>query len=165
MNILTSSSSIISQIALNPTKFINKFLFICQIRLLFKFQKFNQSISQDLHKQKRFITSALLPKSGRQVSPFQSRITPKIKKPDKLLSRWKKLKKGKVEIEIHDYLSHRMIGKPQNKRIRKMMWFKSKYKNYAPVFIDQFKPQIKLAAAALTEEELPSPIIPEVGVE
>lgn len=114
-----------------------------------------------LQQHPRFIISALLPRACRPgVAPAGSRFS----NPKKRLTRIGKLKKGKVIPEIHDFLTARLIGKPQSKAMRQMFWFRTKHRKYAPVFAGQLRPKMNLVARALVDEDLPPPNLPEVSV-
>ena len=62
------------------------------------------------------------------------------------------------------YLWENRIGKVQTQEDRKKLWYEHRYIRYAPSFIGQIKPKMRLWTAALEESQLPLARLPEVAV-
>eukprot|EP00927_Polykrikos_kofoidii_P028639 TRINITY_DN24957_c0_g2_i2.p1 TRINITY_DN24957_c0_g2~~TRINITY_DN24957_c0_g2_i2.p1 ORF type:complete len:896 (+),score=183.13 TRINITY_DN24957_c0_g2_i2:37-2724(+) len=62
------------------------------------------------------------------------------------------------------YIAEKKIGKPLTTEDRRAMWFDVRFKRYAPVFLGQFKPQMRFWTGALNESQLPLPRLPEVAI-
>lgn len=75
-----------------------------------------------------------------------------------------RLKKTKVAPDVWQYLSARIIGKPKNNWQRRHMWFNARYKNFAPIFLDQLKPRMVHWKSVIDAKDLPLPRLPEVKI-
>lgn len=73
------------------------------------------------------------------------------------------IKKRPIDPGIYNYLTTRLIGRPRSKWQRKHLWFVKKHRKFAPVFLQQLKPQVNLIASALHEHDLPLARLPEVA--
>ena len=62
------------------------------------------------------------------------------------------------------YLAENKIGRVQTQEDRKKLWYEHRYVRYAPSFIGQLKPKMRLWTAALEESQLPLARLPEIAV-
>ena len=62
------------------------------------------------------------------------------------------------------YLAENKIGRVQTQEDRKKLWYEHRYVRYAPSFIGQIKPKMRLWTAALEESQLPLARLPEIAV-
>ena len=62
------------------------------------------------------------------------------------------------------YLAENKIGRVQTQEDRKKLWYEHRYIRYAPSFIGQIKPKMRLWTVALEESQLPLARLPEVAV-
>uniref|UniRef100_A0A0G4F324 EngB-type G domain-containing protein n=1 Tax=Chromera velia CCMP2878 TaxID=1169474 RepID=A0A0G4F324_9ALVE len=96
---------------------------------------------------------------GMRSAPAPSRSLPR----SEYMSDKKRLRTAKIDPSVHRYLATRMIGRPASKWQNRYQWYKIKYKDFAPMFLGQMKPWMKLSVAAKKAEELPLPRLPEVA--
>lgn len=62
------------------------------------------------------------------------------------------------------YIAETRVARVQTQEDRKKLWYDLRYNRYAPLFLGQIKPRMKLWAAALHESQLPLARLPEVAV-
>eukprot|EP00928_Gymnodinium_smaydae_P031676 TRINITY_DN23173_c3_g1_i1.p1 TRINITY_DN23173_c3_g1~~TRINITY_DN23173_c3_g1_i1.p1 ORF type:complete len:920 (-),score=227.94 TRINITY_DN23173_c3_g1_i1:44-2803(-) len=62
------------------------------------------------------------------------------------------------------YISEQRIGKPNTTAERRRVWFDMRFKRYAPQFMGQIKPLMRLWTTALEESQLPLARLPEVAL-
>ncbi|SOV83250.1 GTP-binding protein, putative [Plasmodium sp. gorilla clade G3] len=77
------------------------------------------------------------------------------------MSKRKREKGLKLDLNIYEQLKRKMIGKPLNKLQKKYM--NEKRPNFAPIFLDQLKPRMVLYKTAIQVNELPLPKYPEIA--
>ncbi|SOV19338.1 GTP-binding protein, putative [Plasmodium sp. gorilla clade G2] len=77
------------------------------------------------------------------------------------MSKRKREKSLKLDMNIYEQLKRKMIGKPLNKLQKKYM--NEKRPNFAPIFLDQLKPRMVLYKTAIQVNELPLPKYPEIA--
>ncbi|KAF4648497.1 (ABC) transporter, partial [Perkinsus olseni] len=65
---------------------------------------------------------------------------------------------------VREYLAKRRIGAPITQEDRQFMWFQNGKRNFAPMFLDQMKPWMKLHKNVARREQIPPPVLPEVAV-
>lgn len=66
--------------------------------------------------------------------------------------------------DLLKYIAETRVARVQTQEDRKKLWYDLRYNRYAPLFLGQIKPRMKLWAAALHEEQLPLARLPEVAV-
>jgi len=66
--------------------------------------------------------------------------------------------------DVLRYLAENKIGKAVTTADRRQLWFEHRYSRYAPKFLGQWKPEMRLWSAALDESQLPLPTLPEVAI-
>ncbi|SOS81247.1 GTP-binding protein, putative [Plasmodium sp. gorilla clade G1] len=77
------------------------------------------------------------------------------------MSKRKREKCLKLDLNIYEQLKRKMIGKPLNKLQKK--YINEKRPNFAPIFLDQLKPRMVLYKTAIQVNELPLPKYPEIA--
>lgn len=77
------------------------------------------------------------------------------------VSRREKERNTKLDEKLYEYLKRRMVGKPLNELQRK--YLNDKKRDFAPMFLNQLRPQMILYKKAIQVEELPLPKYPEIA--
>ena len=72
--------------------------------------------------------------------------------------------KTKPAKRVVHYLQSRLIGRPRSAVERREAWLNMKKRQFAPMFLDQMKPQMKRWCSALTRDQLPAEYLPEIAV-
>lgn len=80
---------------------------------------------------------------------------------NKYVSRREKERNTKLDEKLYEYLKRRMVGKPLNELQRK--YLNDKKRDFAPMFLNQLRPQMILYKKAIQVEELPLPKYPEIA--
>ncbi|CAJ1399664.1 unnamed protein product [Effrenium voratum] len=73
-------------------------------------------------------------------------------------------KSARPAVDTLRYIFETKVARVQTQEDRKRLWYDLRYNRYAPSFLGQIKPQMKLWTAALHESQLPVARLPEVAV-
>ncbi|CAK9018784.1 unnamed protein product [Durusdinium trenchii] len=71
---------------------------------------------------------------------------------------------ARPQYELLRYLAETKVARVQTQEDRKKLWYDLRYNRYAPLFLNQIKPRMKLWAAALHESQLPLARLPEIAM-